>query len=259
MSSARVAHHFTQAGQTEEAIEWWSKAGDQARRRFAFAEAIAHLGRAIDLAGALPDEPERRLARLRLQIAYANAHLHARGPPEPTAAFARAREIAAEVVGAPERFSAYYGLWVSHCVRGDLASAREVAEAALRDIIGQPGSSEASMVYRALGMTCYAEGHYLDSRTNLEQSLACYSPDQDRGMVWFGVDTGVATMVWLVISVWALGEIERACRLAEDLLVRAEQMGHVPTLVYAHSILCTFEAVRRDADRVLAHAVSARI
>jgi hypothetical protein len=80
-------------------------------------------------------------------------------------------------------------------------------------------------------MTCYAEGHYLDSRTNLEQSLACYSPDQDRGMVWFGVDTGVATMVWLVISVWALGEIERACRLAEDLLVRAEQMGHVPTLV----------------------------
>jgi hypothetical protein len=89
--------------------------------------------------------------RLRLQIAYANAHLHARGPPEPTAAFARAREIAAEVVGAPERFSAYYGLWVSHCVRGDLASAREVAEAALRDIIGQPGSSEASMVTELLG------------------------------------------------------------------------------------------------------------
>jgi hypothetical protein len=137
---AVIAHHFTQRGQTEEAIEWWGKAGDQARRRFAFAEAIAHLGKAIDLAIGLPDEPERRLARLRLQIAYANAHLHARGPGaiEPTTAFAQAREIAAGVRDAPERFSAYYGLWVSHWVRGELAAAREAAEAAFEDIKSLP-------------------------------------------------------------------------------------------------------------------------
>ena len=39
-----LAHHFTQAGLTDDAIEWWSKAGDQALRRSAFEEAIAHLG-----------------------------------------------------------------------------------------------------------------------------------------------------------------------------------------------------------------------
>jgi predicted ATPase len=44
-----LAHHFTQAGQTELAIEWWGKAGDQAVRRSAFAEAISHLGKAIEL------------------------------------------------------------------------------------------------------------------------------------------------------------------------------------------------------------------
>ena len=44
-----LAHHFTQAGQTELAIEWWGKAGDQALRRSAFAEAISHLGKAIEL------------------------------------------------------------------------------------------------------------------------------------------------------------------------------------------------------------------
>src|SRR6202035_3665101 len=46
---AALAHHFTQAGQTELAIEWWGKAGDQALRRSAFAEAISHLGKAIEL------------------------------------------------------------------------------------------------------------------------------------------------------------------------------------------------------------------
>jgi predicted ATPase len=45
-----IAHHFTQAGLDDLGIEWWGKAGDQALRRSAFQEAIAHLGRAIAMA-----------------------------------------------------------------------------------------------------------------------------------------------------------------------------------------------------------------
>ena len=45
-----IAHHFTQAGLDDLAIEWWGKAGDQALRRSAFQEAIVHLGKAIELA-----------------------------------------------------------------------------------------------------------------------------------------------------------------------------------------------------------------
>jgi len=70
-----IAHHFTQAGLDDLAIEWWGKAGDQALRRSAFQEAIAHLGKAIgmaDRAGAtgrrVPDgaaAPNQRRRRLR--------------------------------------------------------------------------------------------------------------------------------------------------------------------------------------------------
>ena len=45
-----LAYHFTQAGMTDAAIDWWGKAGDQALRRSAFQEAIAHLGKAIEMA-----------------------------------------------------------------------------------------------------------------------------------------------------------------------------------------------------------------
>lgn len=118
----------------------------QARRRFAFAEGIAHLGTAIDLADSLAEEPERRLARLRFQIAYANAYRHARGPGafEPTTAFARTREIAARVGDAPDRFSADYAVLVSHWA--EAAADREAAEASLEDIKRLPESSEASLV-----------------------------------------------------------------------------------------------------------------
>jgi hypothetical protein len=60
-----IANHFTEAGLDDLAIEWWGKAGDQALRRSAFQEAIAHLGKAIamaDKAGGLSCEGQR-LAR----------------------------------------------------------------------------------------------------------------------------------------------------------------------------------------------------
>ena len=58
-----LAHHFTQAGITDAAIEWWGKAGDQALRRSAFQEAISHLGKAIEMAdkaGAVCAAPRSR-------------------------------------------------------------------------------------------------------------------------------------------------------------------------------------------------------
>ena len=53
-----IAHHFTEARLDDLAIEWWGKAGDQALRRSAFQEAIAHLGKAI----AMADKARRRCA-----------------------------------------------------------------------------------------------------------------------------------------------------------------------------------------------------
>ena len=76
-----IAHHFTEAGLDDLAIEWWGKAGDQALRRSAFQEAIAHLGKAIamaDKAGATAQRapggsaaPNQRLTQL--HVAYGNA------------------------------------------------------------------------------------------------------------------------------------------------------------------------------------------
>ena len=87
-----VAHHFTEAGLDDLAIEWWGKAGDQALRRSAFQEAIAHLGKAIamaDKAGstarrattglAAPHAATDAVARRLRQRAYRRARLRRAG------------------------------------------------------------------------------------------------------------------------------------------------------------------------------------
>ena len=67
-----LAHHFTQAGMTDAAIEWWGKAGDQALRRSAFQEAISHLGKAIEMSDKAGDGPAPRAAATPQQRRPAN-------------------------------------------------------------------------------------------------------------------------------------------------------------------------------------------
>src|SRR5262249_42462315 len=77
-----VAHHLTQAGADEPAIEWWGRAGDWALRRSAFKEAAAHLGKAIELADNLAATAPRAapgIDRLSLQTRLGNALIHAKG------------------------------------------------------------------------------------------------------------------------------------------------------------------------------------
>ena len=130
-----VARHCTEAGMSEAAIGWWRQAGEMALRRSAFTEAIAHLDKAIGLAEGLADGPDSRLTRLRLQIAKGNALIASQGhhAHATTAAFARARDLASQIEDPPERFSAYYGMWVGSVTRAELAPAQETAEAFLRD------------------------------------------------------------------------------------------------------------------------------
>src|SRR6202044_3108230 len=79
-----LAHHFTQAALTEPAIEYWGKAGDLALRRSAFKEAIAHLGKAIEMTEReAAGEAENTDGKLRLQVSYGNALIAARGPGAP--------------------------------------------------------------------------------------------------------------------------------------------------------------------------------
>jgi predicted ATPase len=82
-----IAHHFTEAGFDDLAIEWWGKAGDQALRRSAFPEAIAHLRKAIEMADkgageaakASANDPAPTDLRLKLQTSYGRAIAWSKG------------------------------------------------------------------------------------------------------------------------------------------------------------------------------------
>jgi class 3 adenylate cyclase/predicted ATPase len=252
-----LAHHFTQAGLDEPAIEWWGKAGDQALHRSAYVEAIEHLGKAIGLADSLPDGPAERRRRLRLQIDYGQALIASRGHGalETTAAFARAEELATGSEDAAERFSARYGMWTGSFVRGEPEPMWALSAAFLRDAALKLGSPEYVMGHRITGMTRWYGGDYTCAREHLECALACYDRERHRPLAFrYGQDIGVPCMIYLALTLWPLGEMVRGRRVAEEALAYAPSTGHLATIAYALVHTCLLELLCGDVSALLPHA-----
>jgi predicted ATPase len=198
-----------------------------------------------------------RQRRFRLQTAYSNALLHGRGmsPPETTAAFAKARELATSIEDPAERFPAYYGLWVGPFIRGNLPQMREVAEAFMRDAERSPTLPEAGIAHRLLGTTCWYAGDYTGAQVHLEQALARYDHARDLHLASsFAYDQGAVADFYLGMTLYALGETGRGARLVEDALRLALHGQHIPTVALAHHYIVVFAAVRHSLDQATAHA-----
>jgi predicted ATPase len=247
-----VAHHFTQAGLTDAAIEWWGNAGEQALRRSAFQEAISHLGKAIDMAdktreGAAAASTGQRL-KLQTDLGKALMWVRGYGAEESKAAFIRARDLAAAIDNATERFTIYYGLYAGNIARGELEFARDIAETFLRDAEREARTTECGYGHALLGHTCLRQGDFIEAQSNLVQALSIYDPERDREARFrFGQDPGAAARVYLAITNWTLGEVEPARALVEEAVAQAIETNHVPTLVNTYFNKAHFEIVRGDA------------
>jgi class 3 adenylate cyclase/tetratricopeptide (TPR) repeat protein len=246
-----IAHHFTEAGLDDLAIEWWGKAGDQALRRSAFQEAIAHLGKAIEMAdkGGQFGPP---IERLKLQTGYGQALMFAKGfgAEEAKAAFTRAQQLAAGVENAGERFDSYYGLWVRSLWRGELRLARDTAETFRReaeDAEKEARRPEAAPARRCLGLTCLIQGEFTEAQSHLEEALRIYNPDWDPGQR-FAADTGATARVYLAHAIWQLGKPGQARELMEEAVARAVDPPRPQTPTNAHHFKAVFEIYRGDAE-----------
>jgi predicted ATPase len=191
-----------------------------------------------------------RQRRLKLQTSYGQALLWSKGfgAEETKVALTRAKELAAGIGDAAERFPTYYGLWLGSITRGEWGLARDTAEIFRHEAKTAGRPTEAAVASRNLGLTCLWQGHFVAARTHLEEALRIYDPERDREAKFrFGWDSGVGAMAFLAQANWLLGEVGRARELIEEAAARAVESAHVPTQANLHHFKALFEIVRGDA------------
>jgi class 3 adenylate cyclase/predicted ATPase len=240
-----LAHHFTQAGLTDTAIEWWGKAGQQSLEHSALVEAAAQLGRALDQIATLPPTPARRREEIKLQVALITPLQHVKGysAPETRTATERARLLIeqAESSGeAPEDplllFSVLYSFWVANITafNGDLSCQLAGQFLALAEKHGASGPL--LMGHRLMGVSSTFTGGIAQGRENFDRAIALYDARAHGSLATrFGQDPRVASLAVRSWALWMLGYPEAALNDVERALSEARKMGQAAALMYALS------------------------
>ncbi len=231
-----LAHHYTEAGLIEKAVNFWLKAGQQASERSAYIEAARHVSRGLDLIQTLPERPEHTMCELDLRLVAGAALMATKGyaADEVEPHYTRAWDLCRHVGQTPKLFPALHGLYRFYHARGELGTAREVGQQ-LTDLarkVQDPALTvEAS---RALGVTLFWLGAVEAAQADLERGAALYDLELHRSQAFlYGIDPGVVCLSYSALASWALGYPEEALMRSDRALSLARELCHRQTLALA--------------------------
>jgi predicted ATPase len=240
-----LAHHYTEAGQDEDAIRYWQQAGDRALGQSAYIEGIAYLTKALALLEALPDIISHRHTELDIQLTLCSAFHVTKGrrSPEVGHASLRARELCEQIGDASKQIQVLLRLRRFYMNSGELRTALEYAEEIPR--LAQQTQVPLDLFESdfGLGMVLMVMGALRDGQAYLAKSaaladrLGLRGPDFRRGT---GADIGLFCRSNDAYARWLLGYPDQARERAHETLLMAQERDHPFTLA---SILFTVARV----------------
>jgi class 3 adenylate cyclase/predicted ATPase len=247
---SQLAHHYSHSDNTDKAIEYLGRAGQQAVQRSANADAVASLIAAIDLLQKLPQSPPRHLRELPLRIALGQASIIIRGweAQEVELAFTRAQEICAELGDPPEVFPILMGLWAMYLVRGLYRPAQERAHQLLLRAQRTSDPMELILAHYAMGTTLVHIGELSIAREHQAIVLSLYKPERDGPLAFsLGNDPRVGILAYAGWTLWFLGYPDRAVKVSKQAVAAAQGISHPNSLAFAESFFLLVRLLRREA------------
>jgi class 3 adenylate cyclase/predicted ATPase len=248
-----LAHHYTEAGLTEQAIDNWLRAGERAVEGSANVEAVAHLTRGLKLLGDLPEGARRDAKELAFQVALLTPLFAARfGSAEGERAARRAMELSRRVGGDRRPlFRALYGLTMTCSVRGKIRVGRNAAEQLL--VVAERLQEPEALGYahHAMGNNLLWFGELVAARKHLEQGIALYQPEWSRSLAFrFGFNCGSNCHFFLGRVLWHLGYPDQALASARRAVAIAEDVSHSVSRAGALSWAAALHQLRGEVLRV---------
>jgi tetratricopeptide (TPR) repeat protein len=236
-----LAHHFTEAGLAEMAVDWWQRAGDRARQQSAYSEAIAHLNKGLAVLRASPETATRINQELRLHLALGYTFIATKGEaaPEVWDTYTHLRELCAHEGEVGLRLATLHGLILLYIGQGEHCRAIEIGEEAL--LLAQHANNDSylSQAHFVLGMPLLYHGVLRLSADHFSQSLSSNA-------------SHVYSRAQLSWALWMLGypdQAQQQCEEALTLSLDADVRTQVITQLWAGFLY----AARREWETVYEH------
>jgi tetratricopeptide (TPR) repeat protein len=244
-----VAHHFTEAGIVEPAINYWLKAGHLALSRSTNA-AVRHLKQGLKQIPNLSDPKLRNKWELLLQTTLGNSLREIKGWSADSVkhAYTRALQLCNESGLDEHTFPAVFGLWTWHFVRPSLGEAHVLA-ARLLDIAKHVDDPVYKVLaHQALGFTSFAQGKFAAAHAELERSISM--SDDSAAAAYLDLsaqDPRVHVRLYAGMVLCLLGHPDQALQLCAEARVYADASQHPFTEAMARVISLRVHQFRGDA------------
>lgn len=247
-----IARHWTAAGEAENAIESWIKAGRLAGLHCAHKEAISHFASGMALLEDVANGQRKIQLEFELQVGLGAAHFAAEGyaSPNGAAAYARAVELGEKHADSPDLFQALWGLWACTSSRSDYDESLAITLRLLRMAQRSKDPVKEQQGHFAVGNIRFWRGEFVEARDHLERAMALYKPEHHERLVTdFGENAYVTSgsyLSWTLCFMGFADQAREAGRLAVD---EARRCGHPFSLGYALTFATAFERMlRRPAE-----------
>jgi predicted ATPase/class 3 adenylate cyclase len=255
-----VAHHFTEAGLVEPAIDYWLKAGQQAARRSANAEALNHLARGFDLLPNLHDRTLRNKSELLLQTLLGHCLRATNGWSIDSVkhAYTRALQLCKESGFDEHTFPAAFGLWTWNFVHAAFGEAQAIAEHLVNTAENAKDSVYKVLAHEALGFTLFAHGKLAAAHAALGRSISmCEDSKAATYLDLSAQDPRVHVRLYDGMVLWLLGYPERALRICAEARRHADTSQHPFSEAIARTISLRVHQFRGEAVAVAGQANAA--
>jgi class 3 adenylate cyclase/tetratricopeptide (TPR) repeat protein len=222
-----LGYHRAQAGLLAKAASYYRIAGGRSAERAAVAETRIYLERGLQVAGNLPEGPDRHHLEAELLIALGRILMAARGSNDPIARQAIQRAVAvSRKLGSSEMLArSLYSLGIQAETRVELSKGHAVGEE-LRDLAVHSGDAGIAIAAQVrLGHVAYYQGRFPAARTCFAEALAlCARGTRELRDVAIAPDPPLAT-AFLGIALAHLGYIEQAISYGKSAVEDAERLG----------------------------------
>ncbi len=221
-----IGQHYGEAGLAEPAIEWWCRAGQRAVARSTGVEAIAILGKALDLLDSQSDRVRLRDRELDILTALGSALISTKGyTAEETERIYRRAQALLENIGESARaFPILYGMWSFFVWAGNLRESWKVTEKFER-LVEKLNDTEFRSTNAAMwGCEYWNRGRFSQSVQWFTKAVADFDRDRDKQVaISTGEHPASISLSGGCWSQWTLGYpekalewISRADQIAED-------------------------------------------
>jgi len=243
-----LAHHFTQAGLVDQAIEFWRRAGARSIARSAHSEAAGHFESALDLLGKLPPSRQRdeRDLELTLALAVPLIAVHGFGSLRVEERALGAKELSDKLRHSSRRFAAQRVAWNSCLMRQPVPKTVTLARELVELAEGDDDPAKLAVAQRALGYSFFVAGELPEAIENLNRGIALADTLSDREFAVYGEHPGMVCRLYAGQTKILMGFPETGAQLIEAAIAHARHEKNAHSLAWAlgvaaHSFLTQHE------------------